>query len=183
MHTTVPLIATLIGTLTLAIACEAPPQDAPPLVSTLRTQALNATITQATLQPLQEGVPGSPGHLIANPRNPNGDTEMAALMRDMQAHAKHARDALVHDRPLGQMPSDQLRLFSSWPSDPSVRSPLFEDLARGYLLNLHTLHQSTSPHDARRRYDALLDGCVSCHQQWCQGPLEAIEALRLPPQP
>ena len=41
--------------------------------------------------PLQPGVPGSPGHLIVSPRNPNGDSELAVPMRQFVDDLTEAR--------------------------------------------------------------------------------------------
>ena len=123
------------------------------------------------------GVAGSPGNLIPSKTNPNGMSELAVLMREMQTHAAELRSKIDKGEALGPFPKDQMRIFSSWATDMSVRNEGYEEFSRGYLIELKMLHEVPAG-ERKERFGRLLDSCVGCHQQSCPGPIVAIEALR-----
>ncbi len=129
--------------------------------------------------PLVPGVPGSPGHLIPTPLNPNGQSELAALMRTMQADLKAAGEAIALRQPVPKMLATHARIRCAWPTTPSDRTPQFDAFAQSYLAAVAAL-EAAPPEQARPALNRVLDTCKSCHQQTCPGPIAAIEKLRLP---
>ena len=147
----------------------APPGAAPP--------SLSPTDPACTLEtPLVPGVPGSPGHLVPTEVNPNGQSELALVMRTMQEDLKAARAALLAGRPVASMVSRHRKLRCAWPTAASDRNPTFDAFAVGYLASVAALEKAS---DAAA-FDAVLNTCKACHEQSCPGPVAAIEALRLP---
>lgn len=125
--------------------------------------------------PLVAGVPGSPGHLIASDRNPNGASELATLMRQMVSDLEVAR-ADFKQRP-ALWPRHR-RIRCAWPTEPSDRNPTFDALAVQYLAQLQAFDgEREKPGEAFQR---VVDACVACHEQSCEGPLERIQKLRAP---
>lgn len=133
---------------------------------------------------LTPGVPGSPGHLIASARNPNGQSELAALMRGMEATLKAARTQLAEPGtsrpPIGPFLPQFRRIRCSWPTNPADRDAEFDALAQGYLSAVSVLDAAPDRGSAAKAYDGVLAGCRSCHERTCGGALAAINALRLP---
>jgi hypothetical protein len=126
--------------------------------------------------PLVPGVPGSPGHLIPTSLNPNGQSELAALMRTMQADLKAAGEAIALQQPVPKMLAKHARIRCSWPTTPSDRTPEFDAFAQAYLAQVAALETAPS----RPALDRVLNACKSCHEHTCPGPISAIESLRLP---
>jgi hypothetical protein len=128
--------------------------------------------------PLVAGVPGSPGHLVVTETNPNGQSELALLMRGMQADLRAVKGALEAGQPVPALAAPHGRIRCAWPTTPSDRTATYDAFAQAYLARLPALE---APGAGVAEYNAALDGCVACHQQSCPGPLAAIQALRLAP--
>lgn len=123
--------------------------------------------------PLVPGVPGSPGNLIKSSRNPNGDSELSYVMRRMADDLEAARSAMQS----GGVPHSLLpihrRIRCSWASKPEERNESFDAMARAYLASVAAFDKSPS----KGAYNAMVQGCVSCHSMTCRGPIEMIEQL------
>jgi hypothetical protein len=154
------------------------PQPAAPTTppASAEPPAQSACTLETALVP---GVPGSPGHLIASDINPNGASELAALMRVMQHDLATARDAILSGASVPSMSAAHAKMRCAWPTDPSDRNASFDALAQVYVGAVQALE--TAPPEAQRAaHDRVLDTCVACHQTTCLGPIPAIQALRFP---
>lgn len=137
------------------------------------SSALPAECTGDT--PLVPGVPGSPGHLLPSARNPNGVSELAALMREMEADWRRVRDQL-HDagdaRPAG-LGLRHSRMRCAWPTQPADRDRAFDARAASYLAKVRAFEAAPT----EEAYGAVLIACRACHESVCTGALAAIDAL------
>lgn len=124
--------------------------------------------------PLVAGAPGSPGHLIASELHPAGASELATLMRAMEADLKAARGALARGEALPALHARHRRIRCAWPTSPGDREGAFDAFAVGYLERVQAFDAAA---DKREQYSAVLGGCRACHEQSCPGPLAAIDAL------
>lgn len=124
---------------------------------------------------LVPGIPGSPGHLIASERNPNGASELATLMRTFVDDWRAARVTLERDAGTvsAKFPTHR-KLRCSWPTDPGDRNPTFDGFAKNYLAAV----KAFDAQPGREKYEGVLDACKACHEVSCGGPLEVIEGLR-----
>ena len=130
--------------------------------------------------PLDPEKPGSPGHLLSSTINPNGDSELAVLMRQMRDGLRGARDHLLRDEAPPPMLAIHSKIRCSWPTDPHVRNSKFDEMAISYLLAIEDLERETEIEDKKMAYGRALNSCVTCHQNTCPGPIAAIRALELP---
>ncbi len=134
---------------------------------------------ECTLQtPLKPGIPGSPGNLIPSSINPNGVSELAALMRQMLEDMRTAREALQKGEQPPLLGARHSKLRCSWPTDAHMRDAEFDTRAQAYLAAERAL-DARQP-DARTAYAATVESCVACHSVSCEGPVPLIESLRLP---
>jgi hypothetical protein len=122
------------------------------------------------------GVPGSPGHLLPSLRNPNGDSELAALMRRFVDDLGAARAAVKARAPKAALAKAHRRMRCAWPTDVKDRTPTFDALAIVYLAQVEALDAAGPAADLE--YARVLEGCQGCHQASCPGPLDVIEGLR-----
>ena len=160
----------LVGLLLLC-ACKKPdlPPDPPP----------KPVEYDCNLQtPLVPGVPGSPGHLIPSERNAQGDSELAALMRRMQADVESARATLLKGERPATMYSAHKRIRCSWPTEPKDRNEAFDAFAVRYLEAVKAL--DAAPVDKKPAFIELVRACRACHEASCPGPIEAIDKLQIP---
>src|SRR5688572_17207363 len=72
--------------------------------------------------PLVPGIPGSPGHLIKSPRNPNGDSELAVLMREFVEDLQDARTLLEAGQPVKKLYPTHRKMRCAWPTNPAERN-------------------------------------------------------------
>ena len=173
--------------LVLVISCKSStsPHAAPP--STPEKVTVGAPSTEAVTtstctidSTLEPGIPGSPGHLIASTINPNGDSQLAVLMRNMRDDLRVARDQLLQGKAPGNFLDEHSRMRCVWPTDPGVRTTKYDEMATTYLYAVDDLERAKTTDDRRMAYGRVLNGCVTCHQNTCPGPIASIVALELP---
>lgn len=118
---------------------------------------------------------------IANcnkPLNPNGDSELAMLMREMMSSASNMREMVKQGNLPEKFPEEFLKIHTAQPTDSETKKASFEDFADNYISNLNNLY--TSPkEDLTKNYNAVVSACASCHSQHCPGPLKAINKLKI----
>lgn len=127
---------------------------------------------------LVPGIPGSPGHLIPSAINPNGNSELAQLMRAMQSELKRSRAAIERGDKLAPLWARFRKIRCAWPTNQSDRNPAFDASAQSYLEAVQALDAAPQA-EAAKAYGRVLDGCRACHEQSCGGAIPAIEALRM----
>jgi hypothetical protein len=140
-----------------------------------RAGSASALVDDCTLDTkLVPGVPGSPGHLIASERNPNGASELATLMRTFVDDWRAARVALEADAGVPARWPTHRKLRCAWPTDAADRNATFDGFAKNYLAAV----KAFDAQPGREKYEGVLDACKACHEVSCGGPLEVIEGLR-----
>ena len=158
------------------LGCTSASTSSPPEPSPARAQA--QTQDDCTLEtPLVPGVPGSPGHLLPSEINPNGASELAALMRTMQRDLALAGERIGRGEAPAPMFERHRRIRCSWPTDPTERNATFDGMAQGYLQQVKAL--DARPADLRGAHGQVISACVACHETACSGPIPAIQALRI----
>lgn len=126
--------------------------------------------------PLRKGVPGSPGHLLASARNPNGASELATLMRRFVDDWTATREALRAGQAVeGARWPVHRHMRCAWPTALEDRNETFDGLAVRYLAEVKRFDEAPS----RERYEAVIAACAACHEVTCGGPLAVIETLHL----
>lgn len=113
------------------------------------------------------------------PVNPNGDSELALLMRAMRDSTKSFREIIMAGKVPAKFPEVFLKLHTAAPTDSETKKPSFDAYADGYLAALKNLSASDGS-NAKTNYKALVQACENCHSEHCPGPLSAIKKLRLP---
>jgi hypothetical protein len=173
-------VASLALALTFALAaCGAPP-GGPGETATVASP-VSAPVDDCTADTaLVPGVPGSPGHLVPTEISPDGQSELALMMRTMQADLRTAREAIVAGKPVAGMRERHRKMRCSWPTTASDRNPVFDGFAQAYLAKVAVL-EAAPPAQAAEAFHGVLDACRACHEQSCPGPIAAIEALRITP--
>jgi hypothetical protein len=124
--------------------------------------------------PLEPGIPGSPGHLIASPRNPNGDSELAVLMRRFVDDLRDVRVLVEAGEPVAKLWPEHRKMRCAWPTRPEERNEKYDGLARSYLLAVRAFDAAP----ARDTYNAIIAGCIACHSVSCGGPLDFIDGMK-----
>lgn len=118
--------------------------------------------------------PGSPGNLIKSTRNPNGDSELAVLMRTFVDGLRDARVLVEAEQEVKPLFPVHRMMRCAWPTVPSDRDEGFDARAQGYLAVVRAFDAAPS----KDTYNAVVNSCVACHQVSCGGVIEFIETLR-----
>lgn len=111
--------------------------------------------------------------------NPNGDSELALLMREMADWTDSCKAAIVSGREVPSAPSGLNTLHSAKRTDPNIDANVFASMASLYQSRVTEFQAAT---DANRvqLFNSMVQGCVSCHENFCHGPLVRINKMQIP---
>jgi len=111
--------------------------------------------------------------------NPNGDSELALLMREMFDDGKRIRQSVLEgDRPVLVKKFKEIHTAEATEPEKAA-SEAYKMYADAYLNALEML-ESSDEENLASSYGAMIQSCVNCHQQMCPGPLVRINKLKLP---
>lgn len=113
--------------------------------------------------------------------NPNGDSELALLMRAMYDEADRVKDHIKKGEPF-ELKLDHAKILTAHATEPEkAASKEFKDFAKMYLANLDQLKNANAD-NVEMVFESLVASCLSCHQQLCPGPMVRIKKLKFPKQ-
>jgi TusA-related sulfurtransferase len=111
--------------------------------------------------------------------NPNGDSELALLMRDMFAEAKQIKKQIQNGEEV-TVKVDHERILSAHATQPAkAASAEYKTWGAAYLAGVESLKNAT-PETAEAAYTSLVNSCMNCHQALCPGPVVKIKKLQMP---
>jgi hypothetical protein len=108
------------------------------------------------------------------PINPNGDSELALLMRDMFDESDSLKQLVLDGKQLSGLKKYQ-EIHSAIPTDPDASGPVFEAFASSYIESIKALEASDSA--AVFNFNRMVDQCMNCHTEFCPGPKKRIKKL------
>lgn len=108
------------------------------------------------------------------PINPNGDSELALLMRDMFEESDSLKQLVVEGKSLSGLEKYE-DIHSAIPTDPTVTGPVFEAFANAYIESIKTLENSDST--SVDNFNNMVNQCMNCHTEFCPGPKKRIKKL------
>jgi hypothetical protein len=106
--------------------------------------------------------------------NPNGDSELALLMRDMFTESDSLKQLVLDGKQLSGLKKYQ-EIHSAVPTDPDASGPMFEAFATSYIESIKALEASDST--AIFNFNNMVDQCMNCHTEFCPGPKKRIKKL------
>lgn len=114
----------------------------------------------------------------SKPLNPNGDSELALLMRQMFEDGERVRVQVQKGEAVSiQVDFDKIMTAKS--TDPSkMQGPEFPHFAASYVEAMKALRDAP-PAEAQDKYSAMVATCMNCHEQSCPGPMVRIKKLVL----
>lgn len=108
------------------------------------------------------------------PINPNGDSELALLMRNMFEESDSLKNLVLDGKNLSGLQKFE-DIHSAVPTDPDVTGPVFEAFAQNYIESIKALETSDS--SAIFNFNNMIDQCMNCHTEFCPGPKKRIKQL------
>ena len=111
--------------------------------------------------------------------NPNGDSELALLMRAMFDEAEQIKNQVINGEKVTTK-LDHEKILSAHATEPEkANSPEFKAWAGAYLKNVERL-KGANPENAETIFSELVSSCLSCHKALCPGPAVRIKKLKIP---
>ena len=114
---------------------------------------------------------------VQQPLNPNGDSELALLMRDMYDEAERVKTQIDNGEKV-TINLNQERILTAHATEPEkAASPEYKAFAQSYLQSLKSLQEANEDQVADQ-FDNLVANCMMCHQSLCPGPMVKIKKLK-----
>ena len=114
----------------------------------------------------------------AKPLNPNGDSELALVMRHMHDNGMEVKQQLINgEKP--ELKYECSKLYTAKATEPDkVASPIYEGYAKSFEESVRTFDQEFNA-DKIGSYQRMVDACMNCHQEVCPGPMRKIKKMYL----
>lgn len=108
--------------------------------------------------------------------NPNGDSELALLMRDMTTWTEEQTKRLKEGQALQPVPASFQTLITAQPTDMGLDTLSLRGYGRLWLEQLSAFEQAGETEKVEA-HNNLVRSCRSCHEQFCRGPLKRIDRM------
>ena len=109
-------------------------------------------------------------------QNPNGSSELAKLMREMQQYTKQAKLNLKEGRKPAIYPTNFAKLYTAKMTDDMTKSDFYNQFADLYIMSVKN-YASSTPQQRIETYNNMVSACLACHSQHCQGPVPVIRKM------
>lgn len=70
-------------------------------------------------------------------------------------------------------------IHSSQPTDADDDTPLFHTYADAFLITDSIVYTSKTTSEYKSNFNLMVDACIACHKNFCMGPINKIELLRI----
>lgn len=108
--------------------------------------------------------------------NPNGDSELALLMREMFDDGMRMKEQIENGKKLEVLAKFE-KIHTAQATEPEkVASKKYKMYADAYLNMLEQLKVS-SEEDTPILFHGLVESCMNCHRAMCPGPMVRIKKL------
>lgn len=110
------------------------------------------------------------------PLNPNGDSELAIVMRTMMQSGKTMKQEIETGKTISQYPEEILTITTAKQTDGMIDDrTVFNGLANYYVATLDSVYLTGA--DTKLQFNHMVKSCVDCHENYCHGPIPAIKQL------
>ncbi len=110
------------------------------------------------------------------PLNPNGDSELAIVMRTMMESGKTMKAEVEGNQPISKYPEEIKTITTAKQTDGMIEDRnVFNGLANFYLATLDSMYIPAT--DTKKQFNHVVKSCVDCHENYCHGPIPAIKKL------
>lgn len=111
-----------------------------------------------------------------NSLNPNGDSELAILMREFAAYTDSVKSDLQSNRESRPKPENLSKILTAKKTDENIDNSVFIPFAQSYIANVENFY-TVEKSERVNAYNGMVNMCISCHQHFCGGPIKRIEKL------
>ena len=118
----------------------------------------------------------SKSSITATQPNPNGDSELALLMREMFEDGLRMKQQIEEGEQLEILKKFETIHTAQATEPKKAVSPAYKAYADVYLQQIEKLKVS-SKENTKDMFQALVTSCMNCHQAMCPGPMVRIKKL------
>ena len=111
-------------------------------------------------------------------KNPNGSSELALLMREMQTYSNIAKGDVKNGKKPGAYPVSFDKIYTAEISESMSKSEYYKSFADLYIMSVKN-YATSSPENRVDTYNNMVSACLACHSQHCPGPVPVIKKLRI----
>ena len=116
-----------------------------------------------------------------SPVNPNGDSELALLMRNLSYETDSLKQLILNDA--GNVSDEFIneleRVHTATPTDPTVKTEEFKAYNELLVNQAKALQEATDNEAKTEQFNLLVNRCVDCNQSFCPGPIKRIKKLAI----
>ncbi|QTN38945.1 hypothetical protein HZ996_07265 [Cryomorphaceae bacterium] len=110
--------------------------------------------------------------------NPNGDSELALLMRQMFDESMAAKNLILDGQPAPDFSDQFVTIHTAQETDSTVRTVEFKALSEVFLTQVERLEEA--PAEERiAAHNNMVASCLACHRVYCPGPMVKIKKLKI----
>ena len=122
-------------------------------------------------------IESTPSKTTKRPLNPNGDSELALLMRAMFDEAQQIQQQIAEHQPLSFNLEHEKILTATATVPAKAASDKYQAHAASYLQSIEALRLAPVA-EQHSLYQDMVGNCMSCHKALCPGPMMRIKKLR-----
>jgi hypothetical protein len=108
-------------------------------------------------------------------KDPNNPKPMALMMRQLAANADSMKQQIIRGEQLDSTRYPFIKFYLVEPTDPNVLEPQFYENARLFQEAYIALFKH--PKEQVKYHNLVIQKCISCHENYCSGPLKRIRKL------
>lgn len=120
---------------------------------------------------------GKTDHQPTKSLNPNGDSELAVLMRKMVKSLEENRVLLLENKDIAHFPFEVNELLTAASTAGSINDrAAYESFTYNFIDSVNVFY--TSEANKIRHFNGTVQACISCHETFCMGPIPVMERLK-----
>ena len=98
-------------------------------------------------------------------------------MRDMHAEATNRKHSLEQGQLDPTLSETLFSMITAHPTKPHMKGEGFEPYAKSFIGIYNQIHGAEEIGVQIQAHNNMVDACIACHTQFCDGPISRIEKL------
>ena len=104
-------------------------------------------------------------------------SELAQIMRDIQEEATNRKNSLEQGQLDPTLSETLFSMITAQPTKPHMKGEGFEPYAKSFIGIYNQIHGAEEVGVQIQAHNNMVDACIACHTQFCEGPISRIEKL------
>ena len=104
-------------------------------------------------------------------------SELAQIMRDMHEEATNRKNSLEQGQLDLTLSESLFSMITAHPTKPHMKGEGFEPYAKSFIGIYNQIHGAEEIGVQIQAHNNMVDACIACHTQFCDGPISRIEKL------